>query len=164
MRCRQPSRSSPAAIAAGLEREGWRHRTDEGWSDYDVEVSGTRWSRLQLVTVMEHLPGGGRLHRVRLRPGWSMQALAAFWGLVAAELLIIGFGRRQFSWVWYLLLTLPLFAWYLDQEQKRVVRLLVGLLDEIAGSLRMHRVPVDAPPAIAKPAGDPRDDPADRRD
>ena len=47
-----------------LEHRGWPNSSDIGWSDYDVEIYDTRWSKLQLTTVAEER---GQLLRCRLR-------------------------------------------------------------------------------------------------
>ena len=35
-------------ILARLEAEGWQQKTDTGWNHYDVEIFGSRWSRLRV--------------------------------------------------------------------------------------------------------------------
>src|SRR5262249_51275935 len=36
-----------------LDYLGWPNKADIGWSEYDVEIYGSRWSNLQLTTVAE---------------------------------------------------------------------------------------------------------------
>ncbi len=54
-------------ILRRLDQQGWPNKCDIGWSDYDVEVYDTRWSKLQLITVAEEHPLGKQLIRCRLR-------------------------------------------------------------------------------------------------
>ena len=56
-----------AEILRRLDQQGWPNKCDIGWSDYDVEVYDTRWSKLQLTTVAEEHPLGKQLIRCRLR-------------------------------------------------------------------------------------------------
>ncbi|HVY71224.1 MAG TPA: glycosyltransferase, partial [Verrucomicrobiae bacterium] len=46
------------SVLERLDRQGWQNRTDTGWNNYDVEISGSRWSRLRLTTVAEAHKGG----------------------------------------------------------------------------------------------------------
>src|SRR6185503_18345124 len=74
-----------------LDEQGWPSKTDTGWSEYDIEIFGSRWSQLQLTTATEDFEGGKRLFRCRLRAFWSLPAKAAFWSLLGFEMLLIGF-------------------------------------------------------------------------
>ena len=81
-------RSWPTSCAGWTSRAG-RTSADIGWSDYDVEIYDTRWSRLQLTTVAEEHPEGKQLIRCRLRARWALRTKVAFWslcGLGAARL------------------------------------------------------------------------------
>jgi hypothetical protein len=55
-----------------LERKGWPSRSDMGWSEFDVEIYGSRWSHLQITTMTEDHPRQKQLLRCRLRPRWSL--------------------------------------------------------------------------------------------
>ncbi len=77
-------------VLAKLESEGWKQKTDSGWDQYDVEIFGSRWSRLRLTTVTEELAAGKKIVRCRLNATWSLPARIAFWSLAGAELLLIG--------------------------------------------------------------------------
>ncbi|HKS35797.1 MAG TPA: glycosyltransferase, partial [Verrucomicrobiae bacterium] len=59
-------------IVTKLDAEGWQYKTDTGWNDYDVEIFGSRWSRLRLTTVTEELAGGKKIIRCRLAATWSL--------------------------------------------------------------------------------------------
>jgi len=143
-----------AGILRQLDRQGWPNKPDTGWSDYDVEVYDTRWSRLQLSTVAEEHPQGKQLIRCRLRPRWAPRAKATFWLLCGTELLLCGFVGPRLPWLWWLLLTLPLFAWFLRCQQRNLRSLIAVFLDELAKEWGLTRVP--APDAHQSPAAPPR--------
>jgi glycosyltransferase involved in cell wall biosynthesis len=119
-------------IVLRLDQQGWPSKTDAGWSEHDVELFGNRWSRLQLTTATEAYGGGKRLFRVRLRTEWSLLAKLAFWSAFGFELLVIGIVRHDLPWFWMLLLTMPLFGWFLEQEKRNQQRLIAAFLDDVA--------------------------------
>jgi hypothetical protein len=143
------------AILQGLDAEGWPHKADAGWSGHDVEIYGTRWSRLQIATVSEIFSGGRMSLRCRVRSEWSLQARLAFWGLLGAELLLIGLAGSDSPWVWMILLTMPIFGWYLEQEKKTLQQLAVGFLDEIARQRSLTQLEYDADADQFTPAANP---------
>jgi GT2 family glycosyltransferase len=132
-------------ILRRLDRRGWVRRPDIGWSNFDFEVHGGRWTRLQLTSVAEDLPDGKQVLRFRLRARWTLLALAAFWSLCAAELLVIGFGAEHWRWLWALLLTMPLPAWYFARKKRDLQSIVIVFLDELAADHKLTRV---MPPAF----------------
>lgn len=142
-----------------LENEGWQHKPDNGWSDYDVEIYGSRWSRVQLTTVAEMFAGGRQLFRCRLRSSWSLPARVAFGAAVAFELLLITFVSPLFPYIWLLLLTLPALGWFFAQEQRNLQSLVHVFLDDVARQFGMIKLriatgqPLVPPPAAPAPAG-----------
>ena len=44
------------------------------------------------------------------------------------------------SWIWLVLLTLPILAWWLEQEKKDLQRLVAAFLDEVARGHQMQRM------------------------
>ena len=129
-----------ADILRRLDQRGWPNKPDIGWSDYDVEVYDTRWSKLQLTTVAEEHPRGKQLIRCRLRPRWALRAKVAFWSLCGFELLLCGLVGPRLPWLWSLLLTLPLFAWYLRREQRSLQSLVAVFLDDLAKEWHLSKV------------------------
>lgn len=124
-----------------LEQRGWPHRSDSGWNDYDVEVYDTRWSKLQLVTVLEDHPQGKQLLRCRLHGQWALRAKVGFWVLCGLELLAIGFmGGGHRPWPWLLLLSLPVIAWLLHEQPRKLQSILRVFLDELARDWKLVKV------------------------
>jgi glycosyltransferase involved in cell wall biosynthesis len=120
------------AILKRLDQQGWPNKSDIGWSEYDVEIFGSRWSYLQLTTVAEEYPRDRRMLRCRLRTRWSLLATICFWSALGFELLVIGFVGRWVPWLWLLLLTMPLLAWFLAGEKRKLQSMITVLLDELA--------------------------------
>ena len=129
-----------SAIIERLDRYGWQHKVDVGWNEYDVQISGSPWSVLQLMTVSEALGHGKQLLRCRLRPSWTLFAKAIFWSMLGAELLVIGFLGQESSWPYLLLLTLPLFAWFLAKDQRDLQRLIAVFIDELASEMKLKKI------------------------
>jgi glycosyltransferase involved in cell wall biosynthesis len=128
------------AILQRLDKQGWPNKSDIGWSEYDVEVYGSRWCNLQITTVSEDHAIGKQMLRCRLRSRWSLQAKIVFWSLCGFELLVLGFVGAKFPWLWLLLLSLPMLAVFLRREQRNLQSMLVVLLDELAKESRLTKV------------------------
>jgi hypothetical protein len=129
-------------ILERLDRDGWETKPDTGWSDFDVEILGSRWSHLQLATVAEPHPGGKQLIRCRLRAEWSLLARVALLSMFCFELAVIGFVWERLPEIWFLLLTVPAFAWYVSRNRRDLQRLIAVVLDDIAqknGMTKLNR-------------------------
>ena len=129
-----------ALIIERLDRQGWQHKVDAGWNEYDVQVYGSAWSVVQLVTVSEVLGHGKELLRCRLRGAWTLFAKASFWAMLGVEVLMIGIFGRDAWWPYLLLLTLPLFAWFLAKDQRDLQRFLSVFMDELATELKLKKI------------------------
>jgi GT2 family glycosyltransferase len=127
-------------ILRRLDQQGWPNKSDIGWSDYDVEVYDSRWSKLQLTTVAEEHPKDKQLVRCRLRARWALRARVAFWTLCGFELLICGLVGPRLPWLWLLLLTLPLFVWFIRREQRNLQSMIAVFLDELAKEWHLTKV------------------------
>ena len=127
-------------ILSKLEADGWQHKTDTGWSDHDVEIFGSRWSRLRLTTVTEELGQRKRIFRCRLKATWSLPARIAFWSVCGAELLVIGLLAPSHHWVWMLLLSMSVLGWWLEQEKRDMLLWIAALLDEVAAEQKLVKI------------------------
>src|SRR5882724_9788845 len=128
-------------ILERLDKQGWPNKSDTGWSGYDVEVLGSAWAHLRLTTVAEEYSKGKKMIRCRLRPAWSLQARAAFWAALGFELLVIGFVGRRLPGLWLLLLSMPVFAWFLSREKRNLQSLMVVFLDGAAREWNLAKAP-----------------------
>ena len=130
------------AILDRLDEQGWQSKIDSGWSDFDVEVFGSRWGYLTFTTVSERYSGNRQLFRCRLLTRWSLLAKVAFWSALGFELLVIEALQSFSPWYWMLLMTLPILAWFIEMEQRDLQRLFVALTDDVAktkGLLKLNR-------------------------
>ncbi|HWD92895.1 MAG TPA: glycosyltransferase [Verrucomicrobiae bacterium] len=133
-----------AAIFRRLQERGWPNKSDVGWSDYDVEINGSRWSHLLLTTVVEDHPQGRRLVRCRLRAIWSFQAKVNFWALLGLEFLFIGLMGFERVWPWFVLLTLPVFGWFVQRQRRKVQSVVTVFLDQLAKELGLTKIHPDS--------------------
>jgi hypothetical protein len=144
-----------AAVIRGLEKNGWPYRPDIGWSDFDAEIYGSRWSSLRLVTVAEEHGQNKRMLSCRLSGRWSLQARVVFWTLCGLQLLVLGLLGPSFKWLWLILISLPLLAWLLQREKRSLQSVIVVFLDDLAKGLKLTKVTAEsdrAPaPAVTQP-------------
>jgi len=135
-----------ARILEQLDRDNWPNKTDAGWSDFDIEIFGSRWSQLQLTTIAEAHAGGRQLLRCRLRAGWSLLARVAFWSAAGCELIFIGLFGEAVWWLPFVLATLAGLAWFLHREERRLRRIIAVFLDDVARQAGLSKItPNDAP-------------------
>jgi hypothetical protein len=134
-----------------LDSMGWQNKPDAGWSPYDVEIYGSRWARLRLLTAVEYHEGNRQMLRCRARSEWSSFARVVFATTAGLLLLFIGFmGRFPYSDAvasgplrflpWLVLLVLWPLAWRLNLAKRDLHRLVVAFLDERAKEFRLARV------------------------
>jgi glycosyltransferase involved in cell wall biosynthesis len=121
-----------AAILRRLEEKTWPHHTDVGWSEFDVEIFGSRWSHLRLTTVAEDHPQDRQMIRCRLRAVASPAGRMALATLLGFEILFIGLFASLRPWSWLILLSLPIFVWLLLRDQRKVQSIVAVFLDELA--------------------------------
>ncbi|HWW02827.1 MAG TPA: glycosyltransferase [Candidatus Acidoferrum sp.] len=161
-----------ANVVRHLDQQGWPNRTDIGWGDYDVEINGSRWTSLQLATVSEDHSRTQHLLRCRLRARWSLAAKVAFWSLAGLEVLALGFLATQSPWLWLVLFSLPLLAWWVHREHRTLRSMLVVFLDVRAKEWTLTKVRPDsterpaqrtARPAIAQPDSEIQGSNSDRK-
>ncbi|HMJ91393.1 MAG TPA: glycosyltransferase, partial [Candidatus Acidoferrum sp.] len=129
------------AIVQQLEGEKWQHKPDTGWNEFDVEIYGTRWSRLQLTTVSEAREGGHQMFHCRLNACWSLLAQVVFWTACALEVLLVALVAEALPWLWMLLLTIPLLGLYFESEKRTLQQMIIAFLDEVAAKHEFTKVP-----------------------
>jgi glycosyltransferase involved in cell wall biosynthesis len=127
-------------ILRHLDQQGWPNKSDIGWSDYDVEIYGSRWSTLQLTTVTEDHPENKQMLRCRLRARWSLQAKVAFWSLCGFELLLVGFIPTRMFWLWLLLAPPPLLVWFFRVQKRDLQSMIAVFLDDLAKEWQMIKI------------------------
>ncbi|MFN4242440.1 MAG: glycosyltransferase [Tepidisphaerales bacterium] len=147
------------AILAEVEAARWRHRVDSGWgppdASYDLEIYGSRYVKVRLLTATERHHGSGLLTRVRVRIVMSNFARVLMTAVGVLTLLLLAnlwpFSRPA--------VLLPLIAWALYLWNKyRVSRPVLGLIDFAAEKAGFY--PVPARPATPAPPPAPPDTPA----
>jgi len=129
-----------ARILKELDEQGWPNKADAGWNNFDIEIFGSQWSRLQLTTVTESYDARKQMIRCRLRAFWSLPAHIFFWSALCAELLIIGFLWRVNPWLWLLLLSMPIIAGVFRHQQRDLQRFIAVFLDRTAGQFKLQKV------------------------
>jgi hypothetical protein len=84
-----------------------------------------------------------------------LQAKAVFWSLLALEAIVVGSFGDWLKWIAMVLLTLPLFAFFLRHQKRKLQSMLVVFLDDLAKGLNLIKVSTEQKisPAVApKPA------------
>jgi O-antigen biosynthesis protein len=135
-----------AALIQRLKDNGWKFKLDTGWNEFDVEIVGDRWSRLQLLTAAEMFPDKKVMLRCRLRPRRSLSAHLILGGALASELflsgLLNGWQTYQRLGLWLTLMALTgigLYGW-LQRRMRSLQRITVVFLDKTAESLSLQQV------------------------
>jgi hypothetical protein len=57
-------------ITGEVQKASWRMRVDSGWNDWDLEIYGSRYTKVRITTASEH-HGHGLLTRVRIEQHMS---------------------------------------------------------------------------------------------
>lgn len=128
------------AVLERLDAQQWQHKADAGWSGFDVEIFGNRWCSLQLITASE--AAGSGLYRIkcRLTTVSSLLAKLTLWTMLTIDAMLIVTFAGLFPWVWLSLLLLPVFALFLDKQQKNLRRLVALFLDDIARREKLFKL------------------------
>jgi O-antigen biosynthesis protein len=127
-------------ILRELDKQGWQNKTDNGWSEFDVEIYGSRWCHLRLITATEHHKGGKQMVCCRMDTGWSLLGRITFWAAFGLTLMISTTVGMLFPWLHFVWL-LPLWlGWMLQTQQRDFRRILTVLLDEVAAKFHLTKV------------------------
>ena len=128
------------AILRELDKQGWQNKTDNGWSEFDVEIYGSRWCSLRLITATEHHQGGKQMVRCRMNTGWSLLGRITFWAAFGLTLMISATVGQLIPWL-HFVWVLPLWlGWMLQTQQRDFRRILTVLLDEVADKFHLTKV------------------------
>jgi glycosyltransferase involved in cell wall biosynthesis len=120
-------------VLVGLEEQKWHYKIDAGWSEFDVEIYGSRWCQLHLTTVSEPHKNNKQMLRCRLDAGWSLLAKLSFWSVVGIEIVAFAFNSPQTFPLFALMLgILFLIVWLLWEQEKKLQRIIALFLDAIA--------------------------------
>ncbi len=117
---------------------GWRVRADSGWSNWDMEIYGSRYVKVRLTSASEHHDGRGMLTRVRvqLMPSTFCRVLTVA-SVVLAGLL--------FTYVWPFsrpALLIPMAWWTMYLVNRwRVSLPVLGLIDSAAEKAGFDPIP-----------------------
>lgn len=145
-----PTVGREAFLRAVLERlgqEGWHHRTDTGWGEWDLEVYGSRWSKLRLITVSEQTDQSQQRLRCRLETRWTLPAKLGFWLLAGAGLVTTAALGAQGIGALLPLVVPAAAAWGFARDQRNVRRVLAAFLEAVAESVGIQRLRQAAAPA-----------------
>jgi len=128
----------PATIEA-LEKENWSYSMDTGWKDWDVQVYGSFWWGIEMLTVTEYHGGPKALTRVRLTTH-----MVATTFLVNAILLGI-LAYRQFisrpgEWDWGFQIPYLIFAAVLYFQARQLKARVAELVGAAAQRCKLTRV------------------------
>jgi GT2 family glycosyltransferase len=126
----------PAVIDA-LERENWSYSIDTGWKNWDVQVYGSIWWGIEILTVTEYHGGPKALTRVRMKTHMVATTL-----LVNLVLLSIIAYRQLTSDGWDFWLQIPylLFAGWLFNQASRLRRRVAELVGAAAQRIKLTPV------------------------
>jgi GT2 family glycosyltransferase len=132
-------------IRAQMNESQWRVRLDSGWSNWDVEVYTSRYTKVQITTATEHHHGSGLLTRVRVRTHMSR-----FCSVLLAAVSLVCFLLLIYSTFWPFnrpAILLPLAIWTLFVINKRqVTNPVLGLIDLVAERAGFYPVRDDKEP------------------
>jgi GT2 family glycosyltransferase len=125
------------AVTTQLQAQGFQVRLDSGWSNFDLEITGDRWTRLRLTTVTEHLDQGRMNLRCHLHTGWSWRAVFILLVVLTAQILAIGLLATKQPWIWLLPLTLPFLALLIEHQQCKLQAVVAAYVEAVARRLNL---------------------------
>lgn len=141
-----------SAVLEGLERDEWEHRVDTGWRDFDLEVYGSRWSKLRLTTLDEHTPAGARIW-CRLRARSTLPARVLFGAVGLGCALGVAAWQDRHPWVWAAGLLPAALVLYGVRERSRLVRIFQVFLEKTAAAWadrnQTRSAPAPAAPGVS---------------
>jgi glycosyltransferase involved in cell wall biosynthesis len=125
------------ALQRRLATDGWLVTEDAGWSSFDLEVSGGRLAKAQLLTVHEDLEMGRRNIRIRLQTMWRLGTGVLFWAFAVGLVLFISLIASSFPWSWMLLLILPVLMLFIEHDEQLLGAAMRAYLRELSRELNL---------------------------
>ncbi len=129
-----------------VRQNGWKIRLDSGWSGWDMEIYGSRYTKIRVTTATEHHHGVGMLTRVRV-----VTTMSKFCLVLLAAGLILGGLLLAYTKLWpfnRVAVLIPMAVWAMFLANKwRVTNPVLGLIDAVAEKTGFY--PVSAQPAIS---------------
>jgi O-antigen biosynthesis protein len=132
-------------IIADLDRRRLQSSLDSGWKNHDVEILQSPWTRSTLVTASEYLSEGKIFLRCRLTAKWSVFAKVIFFLLILLEVILIYHFSENLPWAWMILPSLPLVAWFFNDQCDYEFSLITNLVREAASELKLEAFSPSAP-------------------
>jgi len=126
-------------VIQSLEDEGWNYSTDTGWKRWDVQIYGSFWWGIRLLSVTEYHAGGKALTRIRLQThmvATTFLLLVALLGVVIYRQVI---EPGVDLWTWVPLLGLGGILWQRAVRLKCRVAKLVGVAADRCGFSRVKK-------------------------
>ncbi|MDA7916337.1 glycosyltransferase [Verrucomicrobia bacterium] len=139
-----------------LEKKEMMFRIDAGWSPFDFEIYGSKWSQVQLTTVAEAHRQNKQLIRCRLTTGASLLGKISLSILILGSVISIGRGEDRATMFAGGLLAIFLFIWLLREEQRKLQRIIALTLDTEAAKKNMVKI---EPRNVVKKSENPTDPP-----
>lgn len=112
--------------------------TDQGWSDWDLDIYRGLWSRVQVKVCTENHGGGKRLLRVRCALRMSQLATMALGGYFLLAVVAMVLGMPVVAWVTVVVGAINA-AVILDQNF-RLGRILYHVLEIVVKKMHLKRV------------------------
>jgi glycosyltransferase involved in cell wall biosynthesis len=118
-------------VIAEIRKKAWRLRVDSGWEGWDLEIYGSRYTKIRITTATEHHHGSGMLTRVRVKPMMSTFCKVLLWAsCILAGLLLM----QDYLWPFSRTAALIPLGWWtmylIDRWHVSVP--VIGMIDEVA--------------------------------
>ncbi len=136
-------------ITSEVQKAAWRMRVDSGWNDWDLEIYGSRYTKVRITTATEHHPSAhGMLTRVRIEQHMSKFCLVILVAsLMLCTLLLVHIWPFSRPAVLVPMAVLAMYA--VNRMQVRTP--IFGLVDEAAETAGFFPIPTKVPSKVAKP-------------
>ncbi|QOV88275.1 glycosyltransferase [Humisphaera borealis] len=118
-------------VIAEIRKKGWRVRVDSGWEGWDLEIYGSRYTKIRITTATEDHHGVGKLTRVRVHPMMSTFCTVLLWAsCILGGLLLL----QDYLWPFSRTAALIPVAWWTMYlvNRWRVTVPVLGMIDEVA--------------------------------